>query len=447
MHDPATVTLILSCLIGQAQQVAAPEMAEDTAPTWHGDVGPIIRTHCAECHDGRGPGPFKLTDHDDVAPRALFIKHVLQQDIMPPWLPSVNGPEFRNKRGLSAEELALIERWIDAGTPLGARQDLGDSDPGDDAREDVVIDEAVESLNASMRSPWEVPAEGGTRWFKAERDKRTFVMPLASPEPLRIRTISYRSTAPIVVGATALAADSTGNARRMVDWDQEPGSYMMGDIGFVPAGSLGVVGPGGGTLRIPDGYHLSIPAGSELVSEVHFRPQGRPWTLNDSIELVQVPDGEVSRALVALNVMQRKIELDPDERKSFTSELTIPQSVDLVALTPRASRRCVSLAVVRIRDGVPPESLLQIDDWNPHYRRTYVLETPIRLDVDDRIEVTWRYDNSEANPRNPVVPAEPVSLGARVGSANILLMCAPVDPTGTKDLQDFALEEMRRRQR
>ena len=76
-----------------------------------------------------------------------------------------------------------------------------------------------------------------------------------------------------------------------------------------------------------------------------------------------------------------------------------------------------------------------------------MLETPIRLDVGDRIEVTWRYDNSEANPRNPVVPAEPVSLGARVGSANILLMCAPVDPTGTKDLQDFALEEMRRRQR
>ncbi len=446
MHDPATLTLILACLVVPAQDVPPPE-ATEAVPTWYGDVEPIIRTHCAECHDGGGPGPFALTEHGDVAPRALFIKHVLQQDIMPPWLPSGNGPDFRNERVLSDEDRDLIGRWIDSGTPMGTQQDPDEPDLDEDPGEIVVANKVVESSTTGMRSPWEVPAEGGVRWFKAERDKRTFVMPLGNAEPLRVRAISYRSTAPIVVGATALSADSTGNARRMVDWDEEPGSYMMGDIGFIPAGSLGVVGPGGGTLRIPDGYHLSIPGGSELVSEVHFRPQGRPWTLNDSVELLRVPDGEASRALVALNVMQRKIELEPNERKSFTSDLVIPQSVDLVALTPRASRRCVSLEVVRIREGVPPESLLEIDDWNPHYRRTYVLETPIRLEVDDRIKVTWRYDNSEANPRNPVVPPEPVSLGARVGSANMLLMCAPVDPSGTADLQGFAVKEMRRRQR
>lgn len=283
MHDSATLTLILSCLIGQAQE--APDPVAVPVPTWHADVRPLIRTHCADCHDGRGAAPFTLMEHDDVAPRRLFIKHVLNQGIMPPWLPSREGPALRDARHLSDEDRELIVRWIDAGAPVGVpptSDDAADSAQGSDVTNDT--------LTTSMRSPWEVPAEGGRRWFKAERDKRTFVMPLANPDPLRIRRISYRSQSPIVLGATALSADTTGNARRMIDWDEEPGSYMMGDIGFVPAGSLGVVGPGGGSLDIPAGYHLSIPPGSELVSEVHFRPEGRPWTLNDSIELVQVPD-------------------------------------------------------------------------------------------------------------------------------------------------------------
>ena len=440
MHDSATLTLILSCLLGQAQEAADPVV--EPVPTWHGDVQTLVRTHCADCHDGRGAAPFSLMDHDDVAPRRLFIKHVLNQGIMPPWLPSREGPALRDERHLSDEDRELIVRWIDAGAPVGVRSTSEDATDSEEANQ-----VAADTVTASMRSPWEVPAEGGRRWFKAERDKRTFVMPLLNPEPLRIQRITYRSKSPIVLGATALSADTTGNARRMIDWDEEPGSYMMGDIGFVPAGSLGVVGPGGGSLEIPAGYHLAIPRGSELVSEVHFRPEGRPWTLNDDIELMQVPDEEPSRALVAVNVMQRKIELEPGERKSFTSDITIPDAVDLVALTPRASRRCISLEVIRHRANVPSESLLTIDDWNPHYRRTYVLESSIRLEANDRIEVTWRYDNSEGNPRNPVVPPEAVSLGARVGSANVLLMCAPVDPKGTEDLERFALKEMRRRQR
>ena len=71
----------------------------------------------------------------------------------------------------------------------------------------------------------------------------------------------------------------------------------------------------------------------------------------------------------------------------------------------------------------------------------------MRLPAGTRIEAVWSYDNREENPRNPVIPPEAVSLGARVGSANVLLMCAPVDEEQTADLAQFSMSEVHRRQR
>ena len=246
---------------------------------------------------------------------------------------------------------------------------------------------------------------------------------LGNDRPLRIQSIEYLSRAPLALAATAISADSTGQARRMVDWDAEPGSYMMGDIGFNPAGSLGVVGPGGGRLVYPDGFHVEVPERSDLVSEVHFRPQGRAWTLSDAISLEETPAERPSRQLVPLNVMVRKIELDIDEIREFKSSVVLPMAVDLVAMTPRASRRCHSLAIkIMPPDATSATELLTIADWNPHYRETLVLEDPIRLAAGTRIDVSWTYDNTTENPRNPVIPPEVVSLGARVGAAHVLFL-------------------------
>ena len=413
-------------------------------PTWHADIAPIIQTQCGDCHDSDGPGPFPLETFEDVSSRSRFIEHVVREGLMPPWLPT-SGVHISGERRLTAAEKATLEAWVQAGAPEGTP--LEDAMDGSDGRV-APPNNALVRHEARMRSPWEVPAEGGVRWFKAERDKRTFILPLGNDRPLRIQSIEYRTRASLALAATAISADNTGQARRMVDWDAEPGSYMMGDIGFNPAGSLGVVGPGGGRLVYPDGFHVEVPERSDLVSEVHFRPQGRAWTLSDAISLEETPAERSSRQLVPLNVMVRKIELDIDEVRDFKSSIVLPMAVDLVAMTPRASRRCRSLAIkIMSPDATTATELLTIADWNPHYRETLVLEDPIRLAAGTRIDVSWTYDNTTENPRNPVIPPEVVSLGARVGSAHVLFMCAPVDPSETNRLQAFSDAETRRRQR
>jgi hypothetical protein len=445
--------MIHSALIGMAFLVQEPPPVEPVpVPTWHGSVSQLVQSKCGNCHAPDSVAPFSLLEYAQVKRRASFIRHVVEEDLMPPWLPS-GGVVLRHSLDLTSIERTRLLAWLDAEAPEGVLPE----EPSD-SKQTVMVTNAGESLvtsdseptlhRAAMRGSWDMPAEGGRRWFKAERDKRTFVLPLDNPVPLRVQSIDYRTSAPVALAATALSADGTGVARRMVDRDEEQGSYMMGDIGFVAAGSLGVVGPGGGRLQIPQGFHLDIPRMADLVSEVHFRPQGRPWILDDEIVIEEVPSGSSSRPLVPLNVMVRKIELEAGETARFESDIVLPTAVDLVAMTPRASRRCTSLTMT----ALAPESehsvlLFAVDDWNPHYRSTYVLDEPLRLAAGTRVSVIWNYDNSEANDRNPVVPPEAVSLGGRVGMANMLLMCSPADEIDAQMLRKFAASEVRRRQR
>ena len=221
----------------------------------HGSVGSLIETRCTGCHDGSGAGPFRLARPEDITRRSRFIRHVVETGIMPPWLPEDTGVPLRGDRSLSREEKDLLISWIESGAPLGTPPDGEEINEASSTT--VEPGPSREPVVARMRLPWNVPAEGGIRWFKAERDKRTFVLPIENETPLRVRSVTYHSASPVVLGATALACDGTGNARRMVDWDEEPGSYMMYICFVLPAAWCGTRRR---LLHLPDGYHFTIPA-------------------------------------------------------------------------------------------------------------------------------------------------------------------------------------------
>ena len=418
----------------------------DSPPTWHSSVRDLVATSCGECHRPGGAAPFSLQTADSFRNRRTFVAHVIREQIMPPWLPS-GGVPIAHTRVLSESDRGVLLAWLDAGCPTGEV-------PNEDSKS-VSVPAVVpvpngsvgerESMTVKMRSPWTVPAEGGRRWFKAERDKRTFVLPLENKKSLRVSGFDYESSAPQTLGAVALSADPSGDGRRMVDWDEEPGSYMMADIRAVPAGALGIIGPGGGALQYPDGFYVPVPIGSDIMSEVHYRPQGRERTLDDQLVIKTLEDDVAARPLLPVNLMVPRVQLEPGEQKVFSNELVLPVDIDLVALSPRASRRCTAVLLEALLPGAEAALvLLEIQDWNPHYRSTLILETPLRLPAKTVVRCRWSYDNSERNPRNPIVPPEKVDLGARSGAMNVLLMSAPVNRIEVRPLLDFIEQESAR---
>ena len=198
-----TVILIVCCLsLSSVPGEASPLVSQD-----HDD---LVATHCGSCHRKGGSGPFELQTSADLLKRRQFMKSVIESGLMPPW-PYSGGVPLEGDRGLSEDDK---RRFLELLSSEGGGDTL-EIPEGAESSEPLTASPAIEELGPfRMRRSWTVPAEGGRRWFKGERDKRTFLMPVKNQEALRINRVSYRTTAPLAVAAVALSADTTGEARR-----------------------------------------------------------------------------------------------------------------------------------------------------------------------------------------------------------------------------------------
>ena len=101
----------------QARSAAAP-------PTFAKDIAPILYTNCAPCHRPGQAAPFALIQYTDVKHRADKIAKATTSGKMPPWLPEAGEFPFVGERRLRADQIALIRRWVEAGSPEGDRANL-----------------------------------------------------------------------------------------------------------------------------------------------------------------------------------------------------------------------------------------------------------------------------------------------------------------------------------
>ena len=413
-------------------------MAIATTPpstvTW-ADVRPILEQHCAACHQENGPAPFPLLEAADVSRRAGFIREVTAQNLMPPWIPSDAGVPLRGGRGLTDREKAILHSWAAGDHPIG--EDAAPARPPSPPR-------AADDLVVTMPDAWVIPAEGGENWGRRERDKRTFAFPIGNARPLRATAVSHVSTAPTAIHAVTYLADTTGAAVWNDQRDDEPGTYMSGDVRDHPTGELGGTGVGARTIRLPTGFHWEIPSGADLAMEVHYRPVGRPLPLTDRVawDLTHDPASRPIRTLVS---MVRSMDVPVGETQVLEDQVVLEHAVDLVTIMPRAMGTCTSLRLTADIPGEGETVLFDAPEWDPHWRFSYVLEDPLHLSVGTVLTSAWRIENTEVNPRNPFIPLERLSMAKRTGAVAMLLGVAAEDDVSDQALQAWLRSMMRSR--
>src|SRR5207244_1290026 len=79
----------------------------------------ILREHCTVCHQPDGSAPFSLSTFAAVRTRATLIVRATKTRYMPPWKPVPGHGDFANVRRLTDEQIAIIERWVEAGAVEG----------------------------------------------------------------------------------------------------------------------------------------------------------------------------------------------------------------------------------------------------------------------------------------------------------------------------------------
>jgi Flp pilus assembly protein TadD/mono/diheme cytochrome c family protein len=391
---------------GPGAQPRATGAAAPEDPTFARDVAPIVFTHCTPCHRDGGAGPFPLTSYDQVRRRVRQMVKVTRERVMPPWPPVEGHGRFKGERRLTDRQIATLSRWADLGAPPGAERDLAAAPESSGGWQLGTPD-----LVLTPSEAWTLPAEGDDVF-------RNFVLPAPVSTRRFVRAIEILpDNARIVHHANALP-DRSGMGRERDA--AEPGAGFAGmdlEIAsdrFEPDSHFLFWKPGTPAVSGSSDIPWVLEPGTDLILNLHLRTSGKPERVRPSLGLhfSEQPPTEFPMLLQ----LERDGALDiPAGEAAFsvTDMLTLPVSVQVLAVYPHAHYVAREVRAVARRPDGTTEWLVHIDDWNLDWQAVYELAAPLRLPRGTVIEVRWTYDNSAANARNPNRPPRRVVAGNR----------------------------------
>ena len=94
-----------------------------TSPTFYKDVLPILQDHCQSCHRAGGSAPMALVTYDETRPWARKMAAAVEMKMMPPWFADPRYGHFANDPSLTERQVATISEWVEARAPAGDAHD------------------------------------------------------------------------------------------------------------------------------------------------------------------------------------------------------------------------------------------------------------------------------------------------------------------------------------
>ncbi|MCR9247719.1 MAG: tetratricopeptide repeat protein [bacterium] len=369
----------------------------DGEPTFANDVAPIVYRSCTPCHHPDGPTPFSLLGYDDVRKRRRQIMRVVEDRIMPPWLPS-HG-EFLDSRRLAEDEIDVLRRWVAAGMPRG---EAADEPPCPEFTSDWQLREP--DLVLSLDEQVTVPADGPDQF-------RNYVIPIPVDRVRFVEAMEIRPGSPAVHHAV-VAIDATGESRRRDALDPEPGFAGMSEGNAqAPDGYFLGWTPGKHVRRTPEGMAWRLIPGRDLVLQLHLTPTGKVETVVPRLGLYFTDRAPtvVSYPLVLFN---DDIDLAPGETGHMLRDhFVLPVDVEVFSIYPHAHYLCRRMrGTATLPDG-SSKDLFRIDRWDFDWQDDYRYREPIPLPAGTRIAFEYEFDNSADNPQNPFQPPRRVAFG------------------------------------
>jgi peroxiredoxin len=386
------------CLIGRVKQPIA-----DAEVTFCNQVVRMLNQSCVECHRAGEIAPFALTDYEEVVGWGEMICEVIEQGRMPPWHADPAHGSFRNERLFREEQKQLLRAWVDAGAPYGNPSDLPDPPTFVDGwqlpREpDLVVE---------MRDrPFQVPADGTVEY-------QYFVVDPGLTED------RWVTAAQVIPGNRAVVHHS-------IVFVRPPDGARFRGIGWL-AGYV----PGQRPFELPPGRARFIPAGSKLVFQQHYTPNGKEQNDITRIGLLFGDDAEITHEAFTVVGIDQEFEIPPgDPAFQVTGNVPwFPRNGELLAVMPHMHLRGKSFecSITCLEDNLSTSgseesstgsvrsrnrdrTVLRVPRYDFNWQHVYELVEPMSLsDVRD-IQFSVTFDNSAQNPFNPD-PSETVTWG------------------------------------
>ncbi|HWW87595.1 MAG TPA: tetratricopeptide repeat protein, partial [Vicinamibacterales bacterium] len=370
-----------------------------TTPTFDRDIAPLLSRRCVQCHQPDGDAPFSLVRYDEVRSHARQIAEVTARRYMPPWKPDADSPAFLGERRLKDDEIALIDRWVKTGMSEGLPHDpLPEPHVGGgwlSGEPDLILTLPTYTLRAD-----------GLDVF------RNFVVTVPGHQTRYVRAFQFRPRSRGVHHAN-IRIDPTPASRALDEADPAPGyeGVILHSAEYPDGHFLGWTP--GQTAPPSNDLAWRLDGGTDLVVQLHMRPTGRTEQIAPLIGLYFTSEPSPrTPAIVRLGRQNLDIAPGASDYRS-TDSFVLPVDAQVMAIQPHAHYRAREVTAWAAQPDGSRRSLIGITDWDFNWQDQYRLAQPFWLPAGTTLAMTFRFDNSANNPRNPSHPPERVAWGWR----------------------------------
>lgn len=372
---PSILSVLLAATLAPVHSTSAQADLPAT-PVYATDVAPIIHRSCTECHRAGGVAPFSLETADDLIRRGRTVLRSVRDGSMPPWFaaPAMDSAHrLANDASLSERDKAVLEAWLESESrPIG---DLSKAPaprgPAPEWR--IGTPDLVVELPSAV-----AVKESGTMPYVNVR------VPSGLPEDRWIRKWEVSPTARDVVHHVLVFAVPKETRRPA---DETRGFFAA----YVP----------GGGMRVYDESRAKrLPAGSDLLFQLHYTPNGRATQDRTRLGLVfasEPPAHEVRTA----GIFDPRLDIPPNvaDHREGTS-IAIPADVRLLSWMPHMHVRGRSFRAYVETDGTR-RTILDLPRYDFNWQLSYDYAEPVALRAGSTLGIEAVFDNSSGNHANP----------------------------------------------
>lgn len=367
--------------------------------TYSNQIARIMQDRCVECHRKGEVAPFTLTSYEDVIGWAETIKEVVQEGRMPPWFADPKFGHFINDARLSDKEKQQLFAWVDNGCPQGNVKDMPEPRKFVEGWQLGEPDQVL-----YMRDePYKVQAEGTVEY--------------------QFYTVDPGWKTDKWIQATECRPGNRSVVHHIIVFVSAPGGKDGGG-----RGGIGGYAPGMTPTISPPGTATLVPAGSKLVFQLHYTPNGTEQEDRSMVGVYFADPKTVKKSVRGGLVGDTSFKIPAgDSNFEIKAKHLFLKDTLLLNLTPHMHLRGKDFKYEAEYPDGTREVLLDVPSYDFNWQLRYMLTEPKLMPKGTRLHCTAHFDNSTENAANPD-PTKVVTFGDQTWEEMMFGFYTSIDP-------------------
>lgn len=373
--------------------------------TFSKDVAPILRENCQNCHRPGQIAPMSLLTYEETRPWAKSIKQKVAARKMPPYFAHPDSRPMKGDLNLTQQEIDTIVAWVDQGAPQGDPADLPPP------LEIPTFEGGWRLEQPDMVLQYPVPFTVGA---EVDDEYRCFAIDLGLDHDIWLKGVEFQPGNNKVVHHFILFDDPGDRVAKIDESTPEPGCECANMDALAGAKVLQMWAPGNVQPLTPEGVGKLIPAGRDLVLQIHYHNTTGADAVDHSrfaLHLAQ-PEETIMKEMRGQLVSAWVIDIKAGDPNS-EHQATYLADRDMTVYTAGAHMhyRGKDMRLTAAVPGGADETLLWVPNYDFNWQLTYEFLEPFKAPKGTLFRMVSHHDNSANNPFNPVIPPVDVKFG------------------------------------